>query len=71
MQDTRCKPATAYVDLGYRVINADNPNVAIKHRGNYKSLTTQERKLLKRRQAIDPIIGHFGLPSVSRTRPMT
>jgi hypothetical protein len=45
------KPATAYVDLGYRGVDADNPGVAIKHRGKYKTLTTQERKLLKRCQA--------------------
>ena len=33
--------------------------MSIKHRGKYKSLTDQERKLLKRRQAIEPIIGHL------------
>jgi IS5 family transposase len=59
MQDTGCKPATAYVDLGYRGVDADNPGVAIKHRGKFKTLTTQERKLLRRRQAIEPIIGHL------------
>ena len=59
MQDTGVKPATAYVDLGYRGVDADNPGVAINHRGKYKTLTTQERKLLKRRQAIEPIIGHL------------
>lgn len=53
------KPATAYVDLGYRGVDADNPGVAIKHRGKFKTLTTQERKLLRRRQAIEPIIGHL------------
>lgn len=59
MQDTGCKPATAYVDLGYRGVDADNPGIAIKHRGKFKTLTPQERKLLKRRQAIEPIIGHL------------
>ena len=59
MQDTGMKPATAYVDLGYRGVDAVNPGVAIKHRGKFKSLTTQERKLLRRRQAIEPIIGHL------------
>jgi len=48
-----------YVDLGYRGVDKDNPGVSIKHRGKYKSLTEQERKLLKRRQAIEPIIGHL------------
>ena len=28
------------------------------HRGKYKSLTTLQRKWLKRRQAIEPLIGH-------------
>ena len=28
------------------------------HRGKYKSLTKQQRKWLKRRQAIEPLIGH-------------
>lgn len=32
---------------------------SIKHRGKAKSLTAQERQLLKRRQAIEPIIGHL------------
>ena len=59
MQDTGHKPVTAYVDLGYRGVDADNPGVAIKHRGKFKTLTAQERKLLKRRQAIEPIIGHL------------
>jgi len=59
MQDTGVKPTTAYVDLGYRGVDADNPGVAIKHRGKYKTLTAQERKLLRRRQAIEPIIGHL------------
>ena len=59
MQDTGIRPSTAYVDLGYRGVDADNPGVAIKHRGKFKTLTVQERKLLKRRQAIEPIIGHL------------
>ena len=53
------KPTTAYADLGYRGVDADNPGVSIKHRGKAKSLTAQERQLLKRRQAIEPIIGHL------------
>jgi IS5 family transposase len=48
-----------YVDLGYRGVDQDNPGVSIKHRGKYKSLTEKELKLLKRRQAIEPIIGHL------------
>jgi IS5 family transposase len=59
MQDTGVKPLTAYVDLGYRGVDADNPGVAIKHRGKRKTLTPKEWKLLRRRQAIEPIIGHL------------
>ena len=59
MQDTGCKPTTAYVDLGYRGVDAENPGVEIKHRGKKKTLTPKEWTLLKRRQAIEPIIGHL------------
>ena len=59
MQDSRSKPATAFVDLGYRGVDADNPDVHIVHRGKAKRISDQERKLLKRRQAIEPIIGHL------------
>ena len=48
-----------YVDLGYRGVDHQNPDVSIKHRGKYKSLGEKERRLLKRRQAIEPIIGHL------------
>ena len=46
------------VDLGYRGVDADNPGVQIIHRGKYKSLTDHEKRMLKRRQAIEPLIGH-------------
>jgi IS5 family transposase len=36
-----------------------NPDVRIVHRGKSKRLSAQERKLLERRQAIEPIIGHL------------
>jgi IS5 family transposase len=59
MQDSAVKPATAFVDLGYRGVDAQNPDVHIVHRGKAKRISEQERKLLKRRQAIEPIIGHL------------
>jgi IS5 family transposase len=59
MQDTGCKPVTAFVDLGYRGVDADNPDVNIVHRGKSKRITQAERQLLKRRQAIEPLIGHL------------
>ena len=39
-------------------MDADNPGVEIIHRGRYKSLTSQQKRWLKRRQAIEPMIGH-------------
>jgi hypothetical protein len=59
MQDIRTTPATAFVDLGYRGVDADNPDVHIVHRGKAKRISQQDRRLLKRRQAIEPIIGHL------------
>ena len=48
----------AVVDLGYRGVDADIAPVALIHRGKYKSLNAQQRRWLKRRQAIEPTIGH-------------
>jgi transposase, IS5 family len=59
MQDSRPKPATAFVYLGYRGVDADNPDVHIVHRGKSKRISQQDRKLLRRRQAIEPIIAHL------------
>jgi transposase, IS5 family len=59
MQDTGVKPTTAFVDLGYRGVDADNPDVHIIHRGKSRRISEEERQLLKRRQAIEPIIGHL------------
>ena len=59
IQDSAAKPATAFVDLGYRGVDADNPDVHIVHRGKSKRISEQERQLLRRRQAIEPIIGHL------------
>lgn len=40
-------------------IDADNPGIEIIHLGKAKSLTQQQRRWLKRRQAIEPVIGHL------------
>ncbi len=58
LQDTGRTPKQVIVDLGYRGVDADNPGVQIIHRGKYKSLSDHEKRLLKRRQAIEPLIGH-------------
>ncbi|MBN4836542.1 IS5/IS1182 family transposase, partial [Enterobacter hormaechei] len=57
MQDTGVKPETAFVDLGYRGVDADNPEVCLVHRGKMRRLSAKARQQLKRRQAIEPIIG--------------
>ncbi|PUE41088.1 hypothetical protein [Limnohabitans sp. 2KL-51] len=61
MQGLGVKPAVVYADLGYRSGDKDNPDIEIKHRGKDKRLTDEERKLLKRRQTIEPIIWHLKL----------
>ena len=58
-EDTGAKPKQVVVDLGFRGVDADNPGVQIIHRGKLKSLTTQQRHWLKRRQAVEPAIGHL------------
>ena len=52
-------PKTAYVDLGYRGVDRDNPGLEIIHRGKRASLTQSQRLALRRRQAIEPTIGHL------------
>jgi IS5 family transposase len=59
MQGLGVKPEVVYADLGYRGVDKENPGIEIKHRGKDKRLTDEERRLLKRRQAIEPIIGHL------------
>ncbi|GAB1392577.1 IS5-like element IS1478 family transposase [Rhodocyclaceae bacterium] len=59
LEDIGRKPKEVVVDLGYRGVDGDNPGVEIIHRGKYKSLTQIQRKWLKRRQAIEPAIGHL------------
>jgi IS5 family transposase len=59
LEDTGKAPKEVIVDLGYRGVDKDNPGVQIIHRGKYKSLTRQQRRWLRRRQAIEPAIGHL------------
>ena len=49
----------AVVDLGYRGVDADNPSVQIIHRGKPSKLTQEHKRWLRRRQAIEPGIGHL------------
>jgi len=52
------KPRTVIVDLGFRGVDAEVEPVQIIHRGKARSLDSKQRRWLKRRQAIEPIIGH-------------
>ena len=59
LQDIGITPRQVIVDLGYRGVDRDNPGVEIIHRGKHKSLTGPQRRWLKRRQAVEPAIGHL------------
>jgi len=59
LEDTGKAPKQVIVDLGYRGVDQDNPTVEIIHHGKYKSLTKLKRRWLKRRQAVEPTIGHL------------
>ncbi len=59
LEDVGRAPKQVVADLGYRGVDADNPGVEIIHRGRIRSMTKQQRRRLKRRQAIEPVIGHL------------
>ena len=59
LEDTGKSPKQVFVDLGYRGVDRENPNVEIIHRGKYRSLTQQQRRCLRRRPAVEPTIGHL------------
>ena len=53
---TQRKPKAVIVDLGYRGRTIEG--VEVLHRGKPKQLTRAQRRWVKRRQAIEPVIGH-------------
>ena len=59
LQDLNVTPMTAVVDLGFRGVDEDIAPVQSIHRGKFKSLTSLQRRWLKRRQAVEPTIGHL------------
>jgi IS5 family transposase len=59
MQDVGTTLKHIVVDLGFRGVDANNPGMTIIHRGKFKSLSAIERRWLKRRQAVEPAIGHL------------
>ena len=58
-QDFGLKLKHIVVDLGFRGVDADNPDKEIIHRGKFKSLTPKQKGWLKRRSAVEPAIGHL------------
>ena len=59
LENAGSTPKQVIADLGFRGVDADNPEVEIIHRGKYKSLTKPQRRWLRRRQAVEPAIGHL------------
>lgn len=59
LQDVAVKIKVVVADLGFRGVDDDNPGVQIIHRGKFKSLAPQQKAWLRRRQAIEPAIGHL------------
>ncbi len=58
LQDIGVTPKIAVVDLGYRGVDKEIAPVELIHRGKHKSLSQAQKRWLKRRQAIEPLIGH-------------
>ena len=60
LEDIGVKPKQVAIDVCYRgkEVDAANPGVQIIHRGRYKTMSQHVRKLLKRRQAVEPAIVH-------------
>jgi IS5 family transposase len=59
LQDLPVKIKVVVADLGFRGVDADNPDKDIVHRGKFKSLNPQQKTWLRRRQAVEPAIGHM------------
>ena len=59
LQDVPVKIKVVVADLGFRGVDADNPGKEIIHRGKFKSLNPQQKAWLRRRQAVEPAIGHL------------
>jgi IS5 family transposase len=61
LQDLNVAPKQAVVDLGFRGKDVEqaNPDLEIIHRGRIKTMTNAHKRWLKRRQAVEPAIGHL------------
>lgn len=59
LQDIGVKPGTAVVDLTYRGVDGEVAPVQVIHRGKSKRLGAAQKAWVRRRQAIEPVIGHL------------
>jgi IS5 family transposase len=59
LMDQGVKVKTVYADLGYRGVDESLDTATVIHRGKIKSLDKRQKINLKRRQAIEPVIGHL------------
>jgi len=58
-QDLSVTIRQVVADLGFRGVDTDNPGKQIIHRGKFNSLSPQQKGWLRRRQAVEPAIGHL------------
>jgi len=58
-EDSGATPKEVFVDLGFRGVDRANPQVTLIHRGKSKRLSKLQRRQLRRRQAVEPAIGHL------------
>jgi len=61
LEDIGVAPKTVVVDLGFRGVDELVPKVQLLHRGKARTLTAQQLRWVKRRQAVEPTIGHVKL----------
>ncbi len=66
LQDVNVTPTVAIVDLGDRGREVDG--VQVLHRGKAKTLTRRQWRWIKRRQAVEPVIGHLQVASLQAER---
>jgi hypothetical protein len=57
LEDVGVKPKEVVVDLRFRGVEQDNPEVEIIHRGKVKHLSLRQRRWLKRHQAVEAVVG--------------
>ena len=70
MRESGMKPTEATVDLGYRGVDDQNPDVRIRHRGEQSRLRPKDVREMARRQANEPIIGQLRLDHRSDRCPL-